>query len=43
MRALGGPAEEAVTQVLGREDPREVRATADLLRSLVRELEAGIT
>ncbi|HKW02985.1 MAG TPA: trehalose-phosphatase [Vicinamibacterales bacterium] len=42
-RPLRGSVEDAVTQVLGREDPREVRATADLLRSLVRELEAGIT
>lgn len=42
-RPLRGSVEDAVTQVLGREDPREVRSTADLLRSLVRELEAGIT
>src|SRR5262245_27340531 len=41
-RPLRGSVEDAVTQVLGREDPREVRATADLLRTLVRELEAGI-
>ena len=42
-RPLRGSVEDAVTEVLKREDPRELRATADLLRSLVRELEAGIT
>jgi trehalose 6-phosphate phosphatase len=42
-RPLRGSVEDAVAQVLRREDPRELRATADLLRSLVRELEAGIS
>ena len=42
-RPLRGSVEDAVTQVMRREDPGELRATADLLRSLVRELEAGIT
>jgi trehalose 6-phosphate phosphatase len=42
-RPLRGSVEDAVTQVLNREDPRELRMAADLLRSLVRELEAGIT
>jgi DNA-binding MarR family transcriptional regulator len=35
--------ENAVTQVLRRAGRKDLDATADLLRSLVRELEAGVS
>jgi DNA-binding MarR family transcriptional regulator len=42
-RVARGSVEEGVTEVLGRAGARDLAIAADLLRALVRELEAGVS